>query len=964
MNSKNINSNSKKEIYVDMSKITPYKNLPPININQINEGGVDHIFIDLTKEINTTEQEILTKIHNKIIKNNNDITKAINNKEIGKLKNKTNMNKRPGELSLNFSYDLNSPKVLSNNFTQTKEGFIECWLYSIILNTYQSNEQIFGMCLSFNIPFEVSFPLINHANHEIDKCTIKPIGLLKVSKETFDSIIFFHIQMYYDIFLLKEFNRAEFEVYKHRLFTPDTLEKKYLFLPLTFNHQSNAYQIDMNTISRCEELYYKQIGITLEQQLLNNKEKVVSLLMSNYLYCTSYRTWNIYKLKDILYANDTFDIFIDKLSSGIKDYKETIIDKYFTNANYSCNTRDIMTSVDCKAQSILGYKQLSNKYKIHINPKPVAYAYGMKMNFVSESFVYSKYILKNQCKTLVDMNDDSKKKKIIYPIFPIDHLIQFYLNTNQIELMMKFPSIFSTYEIMLIPYQMTIDFNLSQDITSTEAFNYFLWAGTTPAVMKDYDYESLEILGDSILKVILTIQLFANDDINQHQTAGQLENQRAQCIRNSNLYQIGINTHINQYIISKEYNIKEWDYPLKSTRQIYHQTITEKILADAIEGYIGACFLKSFNIADCIYFINKCKISADEIRANVEQYVNEKIIKNCFQWKPLCMVYIIKDLSFIHLLSLFNTVMSNIGSIDELENMINYSFKDKSLLYKAFTYYTFDKNDKYNNYEKLELLGDSIVESYVTTSLFYWYAPYMYNNNSEDKNKDIIDTMHCNSNDNNNHNEIVSLLKIKAQKFNNQNMTHIKSYLCSNNFMCQLSAFLQLYKFIQFGSSSSIQDTIKKFSHGTNLKSLIHRNLNNYESCSAFMPKMIADVFEALIGAIFCDSDLITTYKVLDMLYGPFVIYAGLYFDELKYSSVDDFTKKFNSIKKQTVDYRVLSSNNNNKANGEECEVGIFYSGDICYCTGKGKGIDNAKQQAAINGLEKLHKEEALALNK
>lgn len=943
MKSSSMNHKSKREIMVDMTKVIPYKDLPPIKLNKI-DGGVDYLFIDLTHDINTAEQDILAKIHHKIIKESDDITKAINNKEIGKIKNKTGMNKRPGELSFNFSYDVNSPKLLSTPFDQTKDGSVSSWLYAIDLITDKNKEHIFGMCLNANIPFEVSFPLINHSNHNTDQCTIRPLEPFKVSKELFNSIVFFHLKVYYDIFLLKEFKQSEFDEYKKRLFKVDTFDKKYLFIPLSYNHSSSKYHINWQLISRSEELYYKSKGVSLENQLLNKED--ISYLKSNYVYATRYRTVNIYELRDILYSNETFDTFIDKISSGINSYKQTIVDKYFKNPNKEITTGEIMTSLNCKSSSVVGYRQLGIKYNIQINPKPIGYAYGMKMNFIPESYLYNKNITKNQCKAPVDLNDEKNKKKIIYPIFPIEHLIQFYLDKKQIEVVMKFPSIFSTYETMLIPFQMAIDFNLNKGVRSNEAFNYFLWAGTTPQVMKDYDYESLEILGDSILKVILTIQLFADDDFNPNKTAGQIERQRAQFIRNNYLYQIGMNTHINQYIISQDYHIKEWDYPLKSSRQIYHQTITEKILADVIEAYIGSCYLKSFDISDCVDFINQCRISPDDIRASVEQYVEEKVIQTSLNWKPMYMIYLFKDLSFLGLLSMFNTNIIEINSIAELELSIKYSFKNKELIHKSLRHYSYDKNDKLNNYEKLELLGDSIVESYITTSIFYWYAPFMYNNNErgyENKIKDINE-------------EIAFLLKTKALKFNNQYMTHIKSYFCSNNFMCQISALLQLYKFVQYGNCSTIKETIGKFSNETNLNLLINRNLNNYESCRAFMPKLIADVFEALIGAIFCDSDLMTTFRVLDGLYGPFVIYAGLYFDELKYSSVDDFTRRFSIVKKLTVDYRVL--NNINNSINEEYEIGIFHSGNICYCTGKGKGIESAKQQAAINGLEKLSQEE------
>ena len=57
-------------------------------------------------------------------------------------------------------------------------------------------------------------------------------------------------------------------------------------------------------------------------------------------------------------------------------------------------------------------------------------------------------------------------------------------------------------------------------------------------------------------------------------------------------------------------------------------------------------------------------------------------------------------------------------SLKELENIINYSFKNKSLLDKALTHKSF--NNKNNN-EKLEFLGDRVLGLIISKKLLEKY---------------------------------------------------------------------------------------------------------------------------------------------------------------------------------------------------------------------------------------------------
>ncbi|MDD3663198.1 MAG: ribonuclease III, partial [Candidatus Pacebacteria bacterium] len=47
--------------------------------------------------------------------------------------------------------------------------------------------------------------------------------------------------------------------------------------------------------------------------------------------------------------------------------------------------------------------------------------------------------------------------------------------------------------------------------------------------------------------------------------------------------------------------------------------------------------------------------------------------------------------------------------ISNLENIISYTFKDKTILNKALTHSSFSNEHKTESYEKLEFLGDAVL---------------------------------------------------------------------------------------------------------------------------------------------------------------------------------------------------------------------------------------------------------------
>ena len=60
------------------------------------------------------------------------------------------------------------------------------------------------------------------------------------------------------------------------------------------------------------------------------------------------------------------------------------------------------------------------------------------------------------------------------------------------------------------------------------------------------------------------------------------------------------------------------------------------------------------------------------------------------------------------------------GQIDKIENIIGYKFRNKTLLVNAFTHVSYiNEHKNCESYEKLEFLGDSILNFIVADKLYH-----------------------------------------------------------------------------------------------------------------------------------------------------------------------------------------------------------------------------------------------------
>ncbi|KAK6144956.1 hypothetical protein DH2020_021776 [Rehmannia glutinosa] len=360
------------------------------------------------------------------------------------------------------------------------------------------------------------------------------------------------------------------------------------------------------------------------------------------------------------------------------------------------------------------------------------------------------------------------------------------------------PSIMHRIESLLIAANlksMVLD-HCTQNVIPTLTI---LEAITTKKCQEKLHLESLETLGDSFLKYAVSQQLFKSYQ-NRHE--GLLSIKREKIICNATLCKLGcdrkITLFLNEtssksqgFIRNEPLDPKTWIIPgtncanhifkeeLLSSRKFYvgkSRKIKNKTVADVTEALIGAFLCAGGEIAALAFMA--------WLGINVE-FVSLPYTRN-FCSNPELHV-----------------------NIRYLESLLNYSFRDVSLLVEALTHGSYMRPEIPGCYQRLEFLGDAVLDYLITVHLYLKYpglSPGL-------------------------------LTDLRSASVNNDCYAHsaIKAEL--HQHILHLSPDLHRH----------IVETVSKFKEENSVATF------GWESETTF-PKVLGDVIESVAGAIFVDS--------------------------------------------------------------------------------------------------------------
>jgi len=240
-------------------------------------------------------------------------------------------------------------------------------------------------------------------------------------------------------------------------------------------------------------------------------------------------------------------------------------------------------------------------------------------------------------------------------------------------------------------------------------FELLTIATTAPVSQEKNNYQRLETLGDTVLKFVSGVQLLAEYPL-WHE--GYLTKKKDHAVSNVRLAKEDISKGVYRWIIRDRMLGKKWkpsylSGPQKTKAQALdmdthkvtaavvkkskkRQELSTKVLADVVESLIGAAYLHGgIDLGyECVKFFDLG-----------------------LKWAPMS--------------SRINALLSRVESTDNypkqlsyVEHMLGYTFKRKLLLIEALTHASYEQNIHTPSYERMEFLGDSVLDMVVTDFLY------------------------------------------------------------------------------------------------------------------------------------------------------------------------------------------------------------------------------------------------------
>ncbi|KAL8854373.1 MAG: hypothetical protein Q9221_000860 [Calogaya cf. arnoldii] len=417
------------------------------------------------------------------------------------------------------------------------------------------------------------------------------------------------------------------------------------------------------------------------------------------------------------------------------------------------------------------------------------------------------------------------------------------------------------------------------------------------------NYERLEFIGDCFLKMATSISIFCispnNDEYEYHV-------RRMLLICNKNLFNTAINKGLYKYIRSTGFSRRNW-YPQgikllegkgfkKGDEEEHKHQLGDKTIADVCEALIGAALLSYNSNGDMDMAVKAVTALVSSPDHNVSRWADYYKLYT----KPL------------YQLAQPTAVQSNLAL--QIEQKMGYRFRYPRLLMSAFVHPSLPSFGGIPCYQRLEFLGDSLLDMACVNFLFHRHP---------DRDP--------------------------------QWLTEHKMAMVSNKFLAALSVKLGFHKHLRF-SSQVIE--FQNRDYATELQEA-ERDFNgarDYWTTTKNPPKCLSDIVESYLGAIFVDSEF--DYSVIECFFDEHVRW---FFEDM--SIYDTFANNhpvthLNNLLTLSLgctNYRLMASSIPNAAGTDiDHQVAVLMIHGEVIASGTAANSKNAKVKASEKALEKL----------
>ncbi|GJW78864.1 endoribonuclease Dicer homolog 3a isoform X1 [Tanacetum coccineum] len=430
-------------------------------------------------------------------------------------------------------------------------------------------------------------------------------------------------------------------------------------------------------------------------------------------------------------------------------------------------------------------------------------------------------------KIKADSSKVNTDRERYYARIPPELLVVIDARIDVVKSIYLLPSLMHRMESLMLASQLRAEINgHSTDFHISSLM--VLEAITTLRCNESFSMERLELLGDSVLKYVVSCCLYLEYSKKQE---GQLSSRRSWQVCNSTLYDLGIKCGIQGYIRDCAFDPTRWtapgQLPLRPTPcdhdidtlqvpidnryqsedptimigkfcDLGHRWLGSKTISDCVEALVGAYYVDG-GLTGAIHCMNWLGISCELNPSRITEAIK---IASLYTYTPR------KDV------------------LQTIEEKLGYEFGEKGLLVEAITHASCQDQGVGYCYQRLEFLGDSVLDLLIT-----WYLYKKHGN---------IDPG--------------ELTDLRSASVNNENFAYAAVRRGLHHHLQYRSGYLesQIDEYVKFVATSS-----------TDTNSLATKK----------SPKALGDLVESIAGAMLVDTklNLDEVWRVFEPLLSPIV---------------------------------------------------------------------------------------------
>ncbi|KAF1945170.1 hypothetical protein EJ02DRAFT_369929 [Clathrospora elynae] len=302
-----------------------------------------------------------------------------------------------------------------------------------------------------------------------------------------------------------------------------------------------------------------------------------------------------------------------------------------------------------------------------------------------------------------------KRKDFLHPVYGITNENDAYTRVETLPasqcIVDNLPTPYSILALLLPSILHRFEVCMVADILRTTHLKPLSFEGSNLPIIEtaltassaddENNYQRLEFLGDCILKFIASLHLMADNLI---QSESFLTGKKGRIISNGFLARANLAAGIDQFIITKRFTGAKWkpryvEQTLADKPPPVKLQKSSKLVADIIESLIGASYV---------------------IGGFPKAFICVQTLLPLENWTPIPDANrILHDIA---------PTQCTIMNLDVVEELIGHTFTKKALLLEALTHASFIGINVHCSYERLEFLGDAVLD-YIVSRRLYAHKP-------------------------------------------------------------------------------------------------------------------------------------------------------------------------------------------------------------------------------------------------